>query len=213
MGLAARASVSLRRDPWVCALLGRRPRSRRAAASPAPDRVPPGGRRPREGPAGRGGRASGRSSRRGPRAWTAWPCARRARIRLGHAGRGMAARASGLIEAAGSTTGEPVTFLIYSPFPKYSGGRENWLHNLAPHLKESGRPVRVIAYATDRAPFHAVEQSGIRVAALPSVRYFYDAFRFVNRLTLGLLKYLDIFFFYPMVAAIYLAATRPRNLV
>ncbi|TMC72636.1 MAG: glycosyltransferase family 4 protein [Chloroflexi bacterium] len=125
----------------------------------------------------------------------------------------MAARASGLIEAAGSTTGEPVTFLIYSPFPKYSGGRENWLHNLAPHLKESGRPVRVIAYATDRAPFHAVEQSGIRVAALPSVRYFYDAFRLVNRLTLGLLKYLDIFFFYPMVAAIYLAATRPRNLV
>src|SRR5205809_788163 len=303
MGLAARASVPLRRNPWVCALLGRRPRSRRAAASPAPDRVPPGGRRPREGPAGRGGaaakpeehqvrgeaaghrdagalrslpgnrgaaaqrravqeheavqdisgarvrepghlqwrrrnrpaaptesmrhrcparrwswtgrggRASGRSSRRGPRAWTAWPCARRARIRLGHAGRGMAARASGLIEAAGSTTGDPVTFLIYSPFPKYSGGRENWLHNLAPHLKESGRPVRVIAYATDRAPFHAVEQSGIRVAALPSVRYFYDAFRLVNRLTLGLLKYLDIFFFYPMVAAIYLAATRPRNLV
>jgi glycosyltransferase involved in cell wall biosynthesis len=108
---------------------------------------------------------------------------------------------------------DPVTFLIYSPFPKYSGGRENWLHNLAPYLRARGRPVRVIAYATDRAAFYSLEQSGIDVVALPSVRYFYKGFRFLNRATLGLLKYVDLFLVYPIVAVLYLAWTRPRNLV
>lgn len=106
-----------------------------------------------------------------------------------------------------------VTFLIYSPFPKYSGGRENWLHNLAPHLKRKGVEVRVIAYATNRKPFHQVEQSHIEVVALPSARYFYNAFSLLNRITLGLLKYLDLFVFYPIVAGLYLATNRPRTLV
>jgi glycosyltransferase involved in cell wall biosynthesis len=109
--------------------------------------------------------------------------------------------------------GNTITFLIYSPFPKYSGGRENWLHNLAPRLRERGRDVRVIAYATNRPPFHNLGQSGIRAVALPSVRYFYGVFRALNRLTLGLLAYLDIFVFYPIIAGTYLAWTRPRNLV
>ncbi len=125
----------------------------------------------------------------------------------------MVERAADLVEGARSRAGDPVTFLIYSPFPKYSGGRENWLHNLAPHLSARGTPVRVVAYATNRRGFHSLEQSGIRVVALPSVRYFYNAFRLLNRLTLGLLKYLDIFFLYPIVAGIYLSWTRPRNLV
>jgi glycosyltransferase involved in cell wall biosynthesis len=125
----------------------------------------------------------------------------------------MVEPATGVVEGTRSRAGDPVTFLIYSPFPKYSGGRENWLHNLAPHLSQRGRQVRVIAYATNRAGFHSVEQSGIHVVALPSVRYFYNAFRFLNRLTLGLLKYLDIFFFYAIVAGVYVAWTRPRNLV
>ena len=125
----------------------------------------------------------------------------------------MAERASDLVGGGRSEAGDPVTFLIYSPFPKYSGGRENWLHNLGPHLRARGKQVRVIAYATNRPGFHPLDQSGIRVVALPSVRYFYNAFRFLNRLTLGLLKYVDIFFVYPIVAAIYLGWTRPRNLV
>lgn len=112
-----------------------------------------------------------------------------------------------------AVVGEPITFLIYSPFPKYSGGRENWLHNLAPHLRRKGRPVRVVAYVTNRTPFYSLEQSGIRVVALPSVRFFSRAFTFLNRATLGLLKYLDLFFLYPIVAATYLARTRPRALV
>ena len=114
---------------------------------------------------------------------------------------------------AGSVAGDLITFLIYSPFPKYSGGRENWLHHLAPHLGAHGRKVHVIAYATNRTPFYSVEKSGVGVVALPSVRYFFSAFKFLNRATFGLLKYVDIFFFYPIVAAIRLAWTRPRSLV
>ena len=125
----------------------------------------------------------------------------------------MVERASGLVEGAGSAAGGLITFLIYSPFPRYSGGRENWLHNLAPHLRERGKRVRVIAYATNRAPFYSLDQSGIEVVALPSVRYFYRAFSFLNRVSLGLLKYVDLFFFYPLVAALYLAIKRPQKLV
>ncbi len=110
-------------------------------------------------------------------------------------------------------TSDQLTFLIYSPFPKYSGGRENWLHNLAPHLKKRGKTVRVIAIATNRAPFYSLEQSGIELVALPSARYFYGAFILLNRISLGLLKYLDFFFFYPLIAGIYLARTRPPSLI
>jgi glycosyltransferase involved in cell wall biosynthesis len=114
---------------------------------------------------------------------------------------------------AGTGSGEAITFLIYSPFPKYSGGRENWLYHLAPLLGENGRKMSVIAYATNRDPFYSLEQSGVALVALPSVRYFYDAFRFLNRATAGLLKYVDLFFFYPIFAAVWLAFKRPRNLV
>ena len=106
-----------------------------------------------------------------------------------------------------------VTFLIYSPFPKYSGGRENWLHNLAPHLIKRGHPVRVVSYATNRPPFYSTSQSGIDSVALPTVRYFDRAFLVFNRLTLGLAWYLDLFVLYPLIAAAYLMWTRPPMLV
>jgi glycosyltransferase involved in cell wall biosynthesis len=112
-----------------------------------------------------------------------------------------------------SVRAEQISFLIYSPFPKYSGGRENWLHNLAPHLRKRGERVRVISFAANRAPFYSLEQSGIEVVALPSVRYFYRAFVLLNRISLGLLKYLDVFIFYPLIAGIFLARTRPPRLV
>ena len=110
-------------------------------------------------------------------------------------------------------TANQVAFLIYSPFPKYSGGRENWLHNLAPHLRRRGKTVRVIALASNRAPFYSLGLSGIEVVALPSVRYFYSAFILLNRISLGLLKYLDVFLLYPLVAGIYLARARPPGLI
>lgn len=112
-----------------------------------------------------------------------------------------------------AAAGDPITFLIYSPFPKYSGGRENWLYHLAPQLRKKGRLVRVIAYASNRAPFHSLDGSGIGLVTLPSGRYFDRPFTLLNRATLGLLKYVDMFLFYPLVAGIYLAAKRPRHLL
>jgi glycosyltransferase involved in cell wall biosynthesis len=106
-----------------------------------------------------------------------------------------------------------LTFLIYSPFPKYSGGRENWLHNLAPHLRTRGRTVRVISFASNRPLFYSLEQSEIEVVPLPSARYFYRAFTVMNRISLGLLQYLDLLLFYPLVAGIYLARKRPPRLI
>jgi glycosyltransferase involved in cell wall biosynthesis len=108
---------------------------------------------------------------------------------------------------------DPLAFLIYSPFPKYSGGRENWLHHLAPHLGRRGERVRVIAFATNRSPFYSIGDSGIEVVALPSMRYFDRAFVVLNRISLGLLKYLELLFFYPLIAGIYLARTRPPRLI
>jgi len=58
-----------------------------------------------------------------------------------------------------------------------------------------------------------LEQSGYDLVALPSVRYFYGAFSFLNLATLGLLKYLDLFVLYPLIAAVYLGWKRPATLV
>jgi glycosyltransferase involved in cell wall biosynthesis len=108
---------------------------------------------------------------------------------------------------------DQLTFLIYSPFPKYSGGRENWLHNLAPHLRTRGRTVHVISFASNRPLFYSLGQSEIEVVPLPSARYFYRAFTVLNRISLGLLQYLDLLLFYPLVAGIYLARKRPSKLI
>jgi glycosyltransferase involved in cell wall biosynthesis len=62
-------------------------------------------------------------------------------------------------------------------------------------------------------PFYSLEQSDTEVVALPSSMYFYRVFVLLNRISLGLLKYLDLFVFYPMVAGIYLARTRPAGLI
>ena len=61
--------------------------------------------------------------------------------------------------------------------------------------------------------FYPLEQSGIEVIALPSSRYFYGAFIVLNRICIGLLKYLDLFVFYPLIAGIYLARARPSGLI
>ena len=107
----------------------------------------------------------------------------------------------------------PIDFLIYSPFPKYSGGRENWLHNLSQQLRARGERVRAISYATNRPPFYSLDQSGIEVIALPSIRYFDRAFVLVNRVTLGLPKFLDLALFYPLIAGVHLRRARPQTLV
>jgi len=114
--------------------------------------------------------------------------------------------------AAGAPA-QDLAFLIYSPFPKYSGGRENWLHHIAPHLRQRGMHVRVIAYRSNRLPFYSLEQSGIEVVALQSIRYLDAAFLMASRLSLGMLKYLDLYMIYPIIALIYLRRHPPSRLV
>jgi colanic acid/amylovoran biosynthesis glycosyltransferase len=104
-----------------------------------------------------------------------------------------------------------IEFLIYSPYPRYSGGRENWLHNLAPALRRSGYEVQVTSYQSDRPPFyHGFAEE---IVPLPSLRRADRGFLLLNRLTLGLAKYLDIFLAYRIVASRHLRRTRPEVLV
>ena len=105
-----------------------------------------------------------------------------------------------------------LTFLIYSPYPRYSGGRENWLSNLSGVLSRLGVPVTIVSRASNRKPFYpAVE--GVDVVLLGSVRYFDEAFFWINRLTLGLARLIDMLIIYPLTAALWLAREKPDVLV
>jgi len=106
----------------------------------------------------------------------------------------------------------PITFLIYSPYPRYSGGRENWLYNLTGELARRGRSATVLSYASNRTRFYP-PADGVRVVSLPSVRYLDRAFFWVNRLTLGLARLVDALVIYPLIAARRLAREKPEVLV
>ncbi len=107
---------------------------------------------------------------------------------------------------------DSITFLIYSPYPRYSGGRENWLYNLTGFLSRAGVAVTVISHATNRRPFYPPVE-GVRLVLLPSVRYFDRAFYWLNRLTLGLARLVDTLVVYPVIAALRLAREKPGVLV
>ena len=62
-------------------------------------------------------------------------------------------------------------------------------------------------------PFYSLEQSGIEVVPLRSIRYLDSAFLVMSKVTLGLLKYLDLYVIYPIIAAFYLARHKPGRLV
>jgi glycosyltransferase involved in cell wall biosynthesis len=116
------------------------------------------------------------------------------------------------VTPAANTFAEPITFLVYSPYPRYSGGRENWLYNLSDALLSRGRAVTVISYASNRRAFYPTVP-GVRMVRLPSVRYFDFAFLWINRVFLGLPTLLDILLVYPCVAAWHLSRIKPNVLV
>jgi glycosyltransferase involved in cell wall biosynthesis len=105
-----------------------------------------------------------------------------------------------------------ITFLVYSPYPRYSGGRETWLHNVGDALSRRGETVTVVSHASNRRVFHA-PVSGVEHVTLPSVRYFDRAFFWVNRIGLGLPRILETFVLYPVTAAWYLSRQKPKLLV
>ena len=111
---------------------------------------------------------------------------------------------------AGTRSG--ITFLIYSPYPRYSGGRENWLYNLTGVLSRVGVPVTIFARASNRRPFYPAVD-GVTVVLLWSIRYLDEAFFWFNRATLGLARLIDMLIVYPLTAAIRLRREKPDVLV
>jgi glycosyltransferase involved in cell wall biosynthesis len=107
---------------------------------------------------------------------------------------------------------EPITFLVYSPYPRYSGGRETWLYNVTSALSRRGQAISVVSHASNRRVFHA-DVPDVDLITLPSVRYWDRAFFWVNRILLGLPRILETLVFYPLTAAWHLSRTRPRLLV
>jgi len=88
-----------------------------------------------------------------------------------------------------------ITFIIFSSFPSYSGGRENWLFNVLQRLDRQGYETTVYAYHSPEPPFY--DLSGLKrlrlvqVPALRRARWF----RIANRFTLNLLFWLDAYLF------------------
>jgi len=110
------------------------------------------------------------------------------------------------------TFADPVTFLIYSPYPRYSGGRENWLFNLSRALRHRGQEVKVISHASNRRVFYP-PVDGVDTVALPSARYFDRPFIWFERVLLGVPRVVEVLFLYPVTAAVYLARRKPKLLV
>lgn len=106
----------------------------------------------------------------------------------------------------------PITFLVYSPYPRYSGGRETWLYNVSVALSGRGQKVRVVSHASNRRVFHP-PVAGVELFTLRSVRYWDAAFFWMNRILLGLPRILETLVLYPATAAWHLRQTRPELLV
>ena len=84
--------------------------------------------------------------------------------------------------------------IIYSPFPRYSGGRENWLYNILPRISSSFHQVFIYSYKTNRKVFY--DLSGIHNVVLEeieSIRYPFFLFAVLNKLSLQTLFLLDSF--------------------
>jgi glycosyltransferase involved in cell wall biosynthesis len=110
------------------------------------------------------------------------------------------------------TRSETITFLVYSPYPRYSGGRENWLYNISGALVRRGRSVTIISHASNRANFYP-PVAGVETIPLASIRYLDRAFFWANRLSLGLARFIDTLLVYPITASVYLARKKPAVLV
>ena len=103
----------------------------------------------------------------------------------------------------GSQVGEPramgrrrLAFVIYSAFPCYSGGRENWLFNIVRCLDKAGYATTIYSYESDEPPFYDVgDLRNMRLVRVPTLRRRSGRFRLVNRLTLNMAFWLDTFLF------------------
>ncbi len=84
-----------------------------------------------------------------------------------------------------------LTFIIFSSFPSYSGGRENWLFNVLQRLDSHGYEATVYSYQSATPLFYDLSHlAHLRLVQVPTLRRT-GWFRLANRLTLNLLFWLD----------------------
>jgi glycosyltransferase involved in cell wall biosynthesis len=73
-------------------------------------------------------------------------------------------------------------FVVYAPFPRYSGGKETWLYQMVSTLGEWGHESLILAYASNRQKVFDLDGlKHVRLKVLPSIRYFDWLFRAVNK--------------------------------
>ena len=88
--------------------------------------------------------------------------------------------------------------VIYSPFPRYSGGRENWLYNVLRQLDRLGYGVTVYALKSDRPLFYDLGSlSSVRLVSIPNLRQRSRLFQLANALTLRALWLVDSMYWFP----------------
>ncbi|HEC35135.1 MAG TPA: glycosyltransferase [Anaerolineae bacterium] len=92
-----------------------------------------------------------------------------------------------------------VHFILYSSFPCYSGGRENWLYHVGKELVQRGYMVYVYSLESDRAVFYEdLEKStGIRVFSVSSLQRSSITFHRLNRVLVGFPLVLDALWLFP----------------
>lgn len=97
---------------------------------------------------------------------------------------------------------DEIIFLIYSPFPYNTGGRETWLANISDRIADKSR-VKIIAYKNNslRQPFNL--SPGIRVITIPTPLnipvlgniFKRTYFRVLNAICYSFLAFLYLLFF------------------
>ena len=88
--------------------------------------------------------------------------------------------------------------IIYSPFPHYRGGRENWLFNVLRELDRRGLDATVYAYKSNLSRAYELEVfNALELISVPTLRYWHKLFLAGNVLTLRTLFLLDAFVVFP----------------
>jgi glycosyltransferase involved in cell wall biosynthesis len=87
--------------------------------------------------------------------------------------------------------------IIYSPFPNYTGGRENWLINILPRISGSFNKIFLYVYKSDRAPIYDLSNlKNVVIKEVYCLRQKDLLFSVLNLFSVKLLFLLDILFFF-----------------
>lgn len=83
-----------------------------------------------------------------------------------------------------------VNFIINSPFPNYTGGRETWLYNVVKRLAVTGCPIRICCTENNELPqSFTIDNPGVEIFRVKTLMS-YPFFRKIIRSYLGNLEYL-----------------------